>query len=449
MTTLMTQRQLDALRSVGDCMFVLVVMFVIDKNHPGRTTTSRELLPAVYPVIKDIRKLEPQLNALCASGRLTRTGAGYVLIEGGKALVLELFGNGFVGEGFEIGRKDLALSPAQDAGTVVPPLNGELAQALEIIESAPLSAIRPTFSQTNKRGSGEENLTRKMRALEVVEEGTSPIKILEIDSSTSTPQNAQNAQTEATGKEFPSVKQILAASSILFDGREVITKDLQLDLIDPFEALAIMAHSYAGRKTPENPRGFYSPAGIAHTMLKDGKGARAEFRFTPLDHLPDAYLEILGLIEYSCQECSEVFKTRAESLNHEGMKFVCGYECGARFHSEDNLHSHYKSNHAQAEEIQTYEALPSDSRGAKGWELVRNELATEMPKASFETWVRDTEAIALEEKRLSVAVRNAYARDWLESRLAAKVNAMLKTYLHEDVTVNFVVGKIDKEEELL
>ena len=109
MTTLLTNKQADALRSIGDSAMVLFALWMIDQNYPGRMTKPRELLPYLYPIIKDLRKLETQLNALCASGRIAQTTAGYVLIEGGKALLLGMAEN-------EINA--LALSPVTNtAGT--------------------------------------------------------------------------------------------------------------------------------------------------------------------------------------------------------------------------------------------------------------------------------------------------------------------------------------------
>lgn len=63
----------------------------------------------------------------------------------------------------------------------------------------------------------------------------------------------------------------------------------------------------------------------------------------------------------------------------------------------------------------------------------------DMPKASFDTWVRDTHVIAHDENRLTIGVRNAYARDWLESRLLDKIDAMLAAMLEKPMTVDFVV----------
>jgi hypothetical protein len=77
------------------------------------------------------------------------------------------------------------------------------------------------------------------------------------------------------------------------------------------------------------------------------------------------------------------------------------------------------------------------------WKSVLDQLQTDMPRASFETWVRDTKALSYTDGVLTIAVRNAYARDWLESRLASTVNRMLVGILNENAQVNFVVAQDD------
>ena len=77
------------------------------------------------------------------------------------------------------------------------------------------------------------------------------------------------------------------------------------------------------------------------------------------------------------------------------------------------------------------------------WKSVLEQLQTDMPRASFETWVRDTKALSYSDGVLTIAVRNAYARDWLESRIVSTVNRLLVGILNENVHVNFVVAQDD------
>ncbi len=77
----------------------------------------------------------------------------------------------------------------------------------------------------------------------------------------------------------------------------------------------------------------------------------------------------------------------------------------------------------------------------QAWQSVLGQLQMEMPRASFDTWVRDTKAVSLQDGVMTVSVRNAYARDWLENRLTSTVNRLLISILNiGKVSVEFVVN---------
>jgi len=80
----------------------------------------------------------------------------------------------------------------------------------------------------------------------------------------------------------------------------------------------------------------------------------------------------------------------------------------------------------------------------QAWQSVLGQLQMDMPRASFDTWVRDTHPLSYENGVLTIAVRNAYARDWLESRLASTVSRLLIDILNANVAVNFVVSHADE-----
>src|SRR5215211_4661929 len=81
----------------------------------------------------------------------------------------------------------------------------------------------------------------------------------------------------------------------------------------------------------------------------------------------------------------------------------------------------------------------------QAWQSVLGQLQMEMPRASFDTWVRDTKPVSYQDGTLTVSVRNAYARDWLESRLTSTVSRLLVGILNASVAVNFIVNGNDLE----
>jgi chromosomal replication initiator protein len=88
-------------------------------------------------------------------------------------------------------------------------------------------------------------------------------------------------------------------------------------------------------------------------------------------------------------------------------------------------------------------------KAEQAWQSVLGQLQTEMPKASYDTWVRDTQVLSYEDGILVIGVDNAYARDWLESRLASTVNRLLVGVMNRSVDVKFVVGSETGAPELI
>ena len=77
----------------------------------------------------------------------------------------------------------------------------------------------------------------------------------------------------------------------------------------------------------------------------------------------------------------------------------------------------------------------------QAWQSVLGQLQLEMPRASFDTWVRDTKAVSFQDAVMTVSVRNSYARDWLENRLTSTINRLLIGILNAgEVSVKFVVN---------
>lgn len=82
------------------------------------------------------------------------------------------------------------------------------------------------------------------------------------------------------------------------------------------------------------------------------------------------------------------------------------------------------------------------------WEAALGQLQLEMPRASFDTWVRDAELLANEDGAYIVGVQNAYARDWLENRLRSTVARVLTAISGRSAEVSFVVWNGDQGEEI-
>lgn len=78
-------------------------------------------------------------------------------------------------------------------------------------------------------------------------------------------------------------------------------------------------------------------------------------------------------------------------------------------------------------------------KAEQAWQATLGQLQMEMQKAAFDTWVRDSELISYEDGSFIIGVQNAYARDWLQSRLSSKVTRLLTGLMNRSVEVRFIV----------
>jgi chromosomal replication initiator protein len=77
------------------------------------------------------------------------------------------------------------------------------------------------------------------------------------------------------------------------------------------------------------------------------------------------------------------------------------------------------------------------------WQATMGQLQMEMSKAAFDTWISNAELVSYERDIYTIGVQNAYARDWLESRLTSTVSRLLTGLTGQPQSVRFVVTQND------
>lgn len=82
----------------------------------------------------------------------------------------------------------------------------------------------------------------------------------------------------------------------------------------------------------------------------------------------------------------------------------------------------------------------------QAWQAAQGQIQLEMPKAAYDTWVRDAKYFSYEDGAFIISVQNAYARDWLASRLASTIVRILTGMMNRTVEVRFIVWQ-DREGE--
>jgi len=76
---------------------------------------------------------------------------------------------------------------------------------------------------------------------------------------------------------------------------------------------------------------------------------------------------------------------------------------------------------------------------SQAWQAALGQLQVEMPKGTYDTWVRDSELVAYEDGAFVIGANNAYARDWLEGRLKSTIIRLLTGMMNRTIEVRFVV----------
>jgi chromosomal replication initiator protein len=59
------------------------------------------------------------------------------------------------------------------------------------------------------------------------------------------------------------------------------------------------------------------------------------------------------------------------------------------------------------------------------WRAALGELQVSLSPANFETWLRDTQLVDVDEQRFRIAVPNGFAKDWLENRYRSLISQTL------------------------
>ena len=78
-------------------------------------------------------------------------------------------------------------------------------------------------------------------------------------------------------------------------------------------------------------------------------------------------------------------------------------------------------------------------KAEQAWQAAVGQLQMDLPKAAFDTWVRDTEFISYEDGCFFIGTQNGYACDWLQNRLSSTVTRLLTGIMNRTVEVRFTV----------
>ncbi|MEJ2606903.1 MAG: DnaA N-terminal domain-containing protein [Anaerolineales bacterium] len=73
------------------------------------------------------------------------------------------------------------------------------------------------------------------------------------------------------------------------------------------------------------------------------------------------------------------------------------------------------------------------------WSSTLLQLEQELPRATFDTWIRDLIPISFQDSILTLGAGNAYARDWVQERVSQTIRRVLETVSGAEITISIVV----------
>jgi chromosomal replication initiator protein len=81
------------------------------------------------------------------------------------------------------------------------------------------------------------------------------------------------------------------------------------------------------------------------------------------------------------------------------------------------------------------------------WQAALGELQLQVTKATYDTWVKNTELISHEDGTFIIGTQNTYAVDWLQNRLHTTIKRTLANLVGHSVEVRFVYWPRERHEE--
>ena len=74
------------------------------------------------------------------------------------------------------------------------------------------------------------------------------------------------------------------------------------------------------------------------------------------------------------------------------------------------------------------------------WRAALGELQVSLSPANFETWLKDTHLVEIDDNRYRISAPNGFARDWLDNRYRPLISQTLARVVGGSVQVEFMVA---------
>jgi hypothetical protein len=260
---------------------------------------------------------------------------------------------------------------------------------------------------------------------EIEKESESEVEKESKDASASSGNFKENKAAEAAEAADLVILKIFQASGVRKKHLEYLTKTPGLQ---PADCWAMLAWCYAQNK-------FNKPGVIMAENILSGEKASADWydesRWTVI---PREIRQAGGLanIAISGESCGDA----AGSIAEEGDD---GPE--VRLNSSFFIQGQEKQE-SQLDDVAIRITKPDETittQQEQWWQAAISQMQTDMPYASFDTWVRDTVPVHWENGELQVGTKSTFGKEWLESRLSSTAVRLLSGIANQAITIKFVV----------
>jgi chromosomal replication initiator protein len=79
------------------------------------------------------------------------------------------------------------------------------------------------------------------------------------------------------------------------------------------------------------------------------------------------------------------------------------------------------------------------------WQATLDKIEKKLSKPSFETWLKTTKPVSLNENTLVISVPNDFTRDWLQGRYADMISETLRDVSERDFQIHFITPRLNED----
>ena len=88
-----------------------------------------------------------------------------------------------------------------------------------------------------------------------------------------------------------------------------------------------------------------------------------------------------------------------------------------------------------------FPSLTASTASENPWEQLKGFMRPQLPRTTYETWLRDTTLLTATENEYTIRVHDAHTREWLSKRLQSKIAVSLQNITGRHITVKYVTAQ--------